>query len=260
MGPGEHYYGAIAWAWANASAFAQSRIWYSVPVAVVAALIIGALTGGGSFFSRVRNGLIAAIASPVIVVAAVFLWNFTVLYPLDREEQILKRIEDLEKARANSNPALTSLDVHVAAAYWYRTQLNKLNELFARWEQTTQRELQNYIENIGPVRAGIDPASLEAQIKGIVQRDTGVELDFSRHPKFDQNRFYPAPQVEQITNDYNKEEYRRLYDQYETTKYTIYAVINMYEVLTAEQEDFIKKAVPTRKNCVYQKNGNFTCP
>ena len=70
--------------------------------------------------------------------------------------------------------------------------------------------------------------SIEANIKDMVRRDFGIELDLSRHPQFDANRFYPAPKVDQIVKDYDQEEYRRLYDQYSQTKYTLTQVVSAY--------------------------------
>ena len=36
-------------------------------------------------------------------------------------------------------------DTHVATAYWYRVELNKLRDLLAKWDSVTQNELKNYL-------------------------------------------------------------------------------------------------------------------
>jgi hypothetical protein len=152
-------------------------------------------------------------------------------------------------------------DTHVATAYWYRVELNNLSDLFARWNSATENELKNYLDNRGPtpLSADNDLGSIEANIKGIVRKDFGIELDFSRHPRFDANRFYPAPNVDQIMKDYDKEEYRRLYDQYSQTKYTLHQVVSAYERQIAVQEDYIVH-VQRPSDCRYTQNGNFNCP
>jgi hypothetical protein len=149
----------------------------------------------------------------------------------------------------------------VATAYWYRVELNKLRELFGRWDVVTQNELKNYLENRGTIPYSDDNNvnNIEANIKGLVHNDLGIELDFSRHPRFDANGFYPAPSVDQIIKDYDKQEYRRLYDQYSVTKYTLNQVVSAYESQISSQEDYIIKHIEKPNGCYYSQNGNFGC-
>jgi hypothetical protein len=97
---GEHFLNAVVWSWASAWAFAADRVGWSVPVALVAAIIVGVGTrlssGSGSFWSYIRNGVLAAVLSPIIVIAAVFLYNFVILFPLNQERQMISRIEILK--------------------------------------------------------------------------------------------------------------------------------------------------------------------
>ena len=103
-------------------------------------------------------------------------------------------------------------DEHIATAYWYRVELDKYSELFAKWNNVTENQLKNYSENRGPIPYSDDNnlGGIENSIKEMVRKDfPGIELDFSRHPQFDANRFYPVPKVDKIVKDYDKEEYRR---------------------------------------------------
>ena len=154
-------------------------------------------------------------------------------------------------------------DTHIATAYWYRVDLNNIRDLFSRWNNVTENELNNYLNNRGPTPLSTDNNNLgtiEANIKGLVRKDFGIELDFSRHPRFDGNRFYPAPNVDQIVKDYDKEEYRRTYDQYYQERYTLYQVISAYERQISVQEDYIITQVQSPSDCRYTQNGNFDCP
>jgi len=152
-------------------------------------------------------------------------------------------------------------DVHVATAYWYRIELDKLNKLIVRWDSVTKNVLNHFLENHGvmPYSSDTDLNTIEANIKDMVQKDFTIDLDFARHPKFDANPFYDAPKVDQITKDADKEEYRRLYDQYSVTRYTLDQVTNAYEAQISTQEDFIIQHIQRPSHCYYTKNGNFGC-
>jgi hypothetical protein len=102
LSPGEHFLDALIWSWRNAWSFAEGRLWWSLPIALVAAVIIGVLTRPTGAITRtlwpqIRNGVIAAVLSPIIVVSAVFLYSFVILYPLDQDAKINSRLSDLEK-------------------------------------------------------------------------------------------------------------------------------------------------------------------
>lgn len=130
----------------------------------------------------------------------------------------------------------------------------------AKWDNVTQATLNNYLTNRGalPYSPDNDLGTIEGNIRGIVRDDFSIELDFSRHLKFDANPFYAAPNVEKILKDSDKEEYRRLYDQYSQTKYTLQQLLSAYHFIISEQDDYIKKNV-SKPDCDYQKNGNFQC-
>jgi hypothetical protein len=87
-----------------------------------------------------------------------------------------------------------------------------------------------------------DSRGIEASIREMVHKDFAIELDFSRHPKFDANPFYAAPNVDQISKDSDKVDYRRLSDQYAEAKYTLDQVVEAYKQQIAMQED--SKSLP----------------
>ena len=156
-------------------------------------------------------------------------------------------------------------DEHIATAYWYRVELDKYSKLFAKWNNVTENQLKNYSENRGPIPYSDDNnlGGIENSIKEMVRKDfPGIELDFSRHPQFDANRFYPVPKVDKIVKDYDKDEYRRLYDQYSQTKYTLNQITGLYGQQISRQEDYIIKHIQRPSDCRYQKNGpgNVNCP
>jgi hypothetical protein len=155
------------------------------------------------------------------------------------------------------------LDVHLATAYWYRNDLEKINNLIAEWDRMTKKTLENYLANRGeiPYSPDIDLGGIEANIKELVRNDFLIELDFSRHPKFDANSFYSAPNVDQISKDSDKQDYRRLYDQYSQAKYTINQVVEAYKLQISMQNDYIIENIKKPNNCFYQREGpgNFGC-
>jgi hypothetical protein len=112
-----------------------------------------------------------------------------------------------------------------------------------------------------PYSDSTDIGGIEGNIKDMVRKDFSIELDFSRHPRFDANSFYSAPKVDQISKDSDKQEYRRLYDQYSQTKYTLNQVVGAYKQQISMQEDCIITNIQKPTNCYYQRtgNGNFGC-
>jgi hypothetical protein len=154
-------------------------------------------------------------------------------------------------------------DARLATAYWYRNELNIMRDLVARWEISTNKELASYRDNRGlPYQddnINESVPNIEAHIKDMVKRDFNIELDLSRHPRFDDNRYYSLSDIDKINSDFDKEEYRRRSDQYFTTKNTINQVVEAYKNYVNEQDDYIKKQAKQPSHCNYQKNGNFTC-
>jgi hypothetical protein len=74
----------------------------------------------------VRNGLIAAVLSPITVICAVFLYNFVILYPLDQEDKVNFRLSDLEK-KLSGPSATAGLD----------QRIDIIQQQLARAEQNT---------------------------------------------------------------------------------------------------------------------------
>ena len=93
----------------------------------------------------------------------------------------------------------------------------------------------------------------------MVQKDFVIELNFARHPKFDANPFYATPNVDRISKDADKAEYRRLNDQYSEAENTLTQVAGAYNSHINEQDDYIFKNVEKPRNCYYQAGGNFGC-
>jgi hypothetical protein len=153
-------------------------------------------------------------------------------------------------------------DPHITAAYWYRVQLDKLKELSSQYNGFTEAELNNLASNRGPItyRMQISPAGIEKEIKDVVKSDFGSDLDFNRHPQFDNNRFYPLPQADNITKDFDREEYRRLSDQYGQSKSLINSVINVYTERLRAEDAAISSAIQQMQKppCRYQ-DGQFIC-
>jgi hypothetical protein len=155
-------------------------------------------------------------------------------------------------------------DTHLITAYWYKGELDKLNHLIAQWDSVTKAILNNYLENHGAMAYSLSPDTnlndIEANIKGMVLTDFGIELDLKQHPRYTANIFYGAPNVNKITKDTDKQEYSRLYDQYDHTKYTLNQVVSAYNFQILTQEDYIIKHIQKPDNCHYQKeSGNFDC-
>ena len=134
--------------------------------------------------------------------------------------------------------AVQSSTVRLSTAYWYRNDRDTLNIIITKWDTVTKHILDNYLHNGGvvPYSPDTDLNTIEANIIGIVQQDFSIKLDLARHPKFDANPFYAAPGVERISNDSDKEEYRRLYDQYTQVRYTLNQVIGTYNLQILIQE------------------------
>jgi hypothetical protein len=108
----------------------------------------------------------------------------------------------------------------------------------------------------------IDSSGIENIIREMVRNDFSQELDFSRHQKFDENPFYPAPKVDQILKDSDKVDYRRLSDQHAEAKYTLNQVVQAYrEQISIQDQNYIIKSVQKPTNCHYQRTGpgNFGC-
>jgi hypothetical protein len=149
----------------------------------------------------------------------------------------------------------------LSTAYWYNNDLNKFNILTENWNIVTKRTLDNLLQNKGalPYSSNTDLNTIEGNIRGLVEQDFSIELDLSRHPKFDANPFYDAPGVDRISKDMDKEQYRRLCDQYASTKYTFSQIKQAYESQISTQEDSIIKQVRRPSHCYYTKNGNFGC-
>jgi hypothetical protein len=158
--------------------------------------------------------------------------------------------------------AVQSSTVPLSTAYWYRNDLQKLEVLVKKWNTVTTNILDTYLQNKGslPYDPNSDVNSIEANIIQMVQQDFAIKLNLTRHSKFDANPFYAAPNVERISKDSDKEEYRRLYDQYAQTKYTLNQVLEAYHQQILVQEDYIKQYVQKPTNCDYTENGNFRCP
>jgi hypothetical protein len=101
LSPGGHFLDAAAWPWGNAWAFAAGRALWGLSIALLGVVVSGGLTrrtGGNtkSLWPYIKNGVIGAVLPPIIVVGAVFLYNFVILYPFDQEDRLNERIVALE--------------------------------------------------------------------------------------------------------------------------------------------------------------------
>jgi hypothetical protein len=157
-------------------------------------------------------------------------------------------------------PSPSDITSHIATAYWYRNHLNILKDLIIAWNGATQAELNNLRSNRGPTpyaENGTNISDIEPKIKGVIHDDLGIDLNLNIHPQFDLNRYYPAPNVDQIVKDYDKEEYRRLSDQYAYSKNILNVITSVYENQIAVQEDYVKRSI-VKPQCSYQ-SGGLTC-
>jgi hypothetical protein len=155
------------------------------------------------------------------------------------------------------------LDVHLATVYWYKKDLDKIDNLIDKWDAITKAKLDNYLANRGemPYSDSMDIGGIENSIKEMARRDLSIDIDFLRHPKFDANPFYSAPKVDQILKDSGKVDFRRLSDQYSEAKYMLNEVVGAYKQHISIQEDYIIKRIQKPTNCHYQQTGpgNISC-
>jgi hypothetical protein len=116
--------------------------------------------------------------------------------------------------------------------YNIEPDFTKLQDLRNSYKDAYNNHLAS-IQNFYPDQAGIgygigyrDPISsavgaverIQQQIKDIVKRDLHIEITFDAHPTFDRNPFYRSAEADKASTQFYQEEYRRFFDQYQTSE------------------------------------------
>ncbi len=130
----------------------------------------------------------------------------------------------------------------LAKAYWFERETAKLEMLSAQYDKETQQRLEMYktgtisefrsappsmARNMALARSA---EGIESQIKAMAKADFGEDIDLNKHLEFDQNHHLTTPGADQINDAFNQEEYRRVYNQYETSKGTISNLLGRYRM------------------------------
>jgi hypothetical protein len=87
-----------------------------------------------------------------------------------------------------------------------------------------------------PIRRWAQPSYVA---KGIAKTVLNQDIDLSKHPNFDQNHHIPVPGADDVVDQYAQEEYRREFDQYNTSLATLTSVSNALSNKIMENNDII---------------------
>jgi hypothetical protein len=149
LSPFEHFLSALSWAWGSVYSLAQDKILWGMLIALAGAMIAGGITWKSddnrkSLWSYIRSSVIAAVLSPVVVLGAVFIFNFIVLYPLERERLLVSRIEALEnKQTAKERDAYVGAISSLSRILILRGCIERLDNLSQGFEKIEQSVLKN---------------------------------------------------------------------------------------------------------------------
>jgi hypothetical protein len=126
------------------------------------------------------------------------------------------------------DPKVDELRNIVAAfvkASFLEQELKSLDDNYSNWKKATKEHLDTVklgnpsdifkSKRLGFITTPINLA--ESNIKTIIKKTLNSDVVFNLHPNFDDNHHLIVPDIDSIPDDYSKEEYRRLYDQYNTT-------------------------------------------
>lgn len=121
------------------------------------------------------------------------------------------------------------LKIHVLEKH-----LRFVDENNARFEAQYQQRLNDskMPPSAFPFRRGMMEIPIESYlgiIKQNAKNDLGLDIEFGKHPQFDENHFYPAKGEEDIQDQRRQEDYRRINNTYENDRRKIDEVVNRYK-------------------------------
>lgn len=138
------------------------------------------------------------------------------------------------QGEAGGNPQ-TAQDVIYAVKLLLRTQALASGEAEVRkaadeFEDGSKAELERTKKEPvpGPFMRYDPRRASETTIANAAKRDFGIELNFNKHPEFDDNHHLHAIGDEDITDEKIKEDYRRLSNQFSHSKMQINQIKSRY--------------------------------
>jgi hypothetical protein len=147
---------------------------------------------------------------------------------------------------ATLEPAILLL----ARSVMFNKDLVALTDAVSKYTEAVKNKLESYTKNQAGVMIGsrramtFDPISaIEAQVNSIAKRDLGDDVTFDKHPSFDINHSLKIPGAEQITDEYYREDYRRLYDQYQTSQTKMQDIKNTLQAQIARVDQELAELV-----------------
>ena len=117
----------------------------------------------------------------------------------------------------------------MARLAWLELRYTKFQEAVKAYDNVMEATLKSYRSNnmMSNRGGGIDPP--EQIIPQMAKEDLGRSIDLHLHPRFGLNALAPLPNEEGITDDRIRGEYRRTYDEFETSKNTLKDIDNLYK-------------------------------
>jgi hypothetical protein len=123
---------------------------------------------------------------------------------------------------------------------WFNKRRDQFNSQITTYLSATNERLSSFVtlapkpcssyKPIGAMPQETDPISgSETVIKTMAREDFSETLDLDKHPNFDNNHFYDVPHADEIKCGFQQEEYRRLWDQYNTARLVILRVKSEYD-------------------------------
>jgi hypothetical protein len=132
----------------------------------------------------------------------------------------------------------------LAKHQWLSVESQTFDEQFASWKAIQQQRLDQTIKPpaqgglFGPAHARM-LSQLESTMREIAKSALGIDLDLTKHPNFDQNHHITAPGADDIADQFEQEEYRRQFDQFNTSVATFNNISSQLKEEIRKNDDTI---------------------
>jgi hypothetical protein len=156
-------------------------------------------------------------------------------------------------APAQQDDRIVQIVNALAKRQWLVNQKKVFDAAVPEWKKTEQDKLDivkraKDHEVIAQVDRPIGLASIihraENDLRGAAKAATGIDLNLDKHPNFDENHYISAPDVDSISDPFIQEEYRKRFDQFNTSSQKINSVDATMQKSIDDAEETIFKIVP----------------
>jgi hypothetical protein len=129
------------------------------------------------------------------------------------------------------DPQIAQVVAALARYDWLSKEKRLFDSQFAEWKSQNQSDLDQ-MKDAGDGRPGpafVRRINPEWALVKTISDALDVKVDLSKHPNFDLNPYISAPDADKIKDDFNREEYRRKWDQFNTSMNTLSQIGNTFD-------------------------------